>query len=226
VQFGLWAVAWLGWLVLIEVAVFGVRGGGSLASALVLYGGGVAVSAFFLHRTFPHATLGLCNAVTLARLMAVAALSGPLVAGVVAPWAVFALAGLALMLDGVDGWLARREGRVSDFGARFDMEVDSALALVLALHAFAGGSAGAVVLVLGLPRYGFFVAGLVFPWLDGPLPARFSRKVVCVVQLAVLIALQLPFVGGALGGVMAFAVVLALVWSFGRDVLWLWRARG
>ena len=44
-----------------------------------------------------------------------------------------ALAGFALALDGVDGHLARRFDQVSDFGARFDMEVDAALILVLCI---------------------------------------------------------------------------------------------
>jgi phosphatidylglycerophosphate synthase len=38
-----------------------------------------------------------------------------------------------LALDGLDGWLARRFGLASAYGARFDMEVDGFLILVLAL---------------------------------------------------------------------------------------------
>jgi len=224
-QFALWAVLGLCGVVAIGVLVFGLWPGGALIAAVAVYGAGVLLAALSLRHGFPHATLGLCNAVTLARLMAVAALSGALIAGVGMPWAVFTLAAFALTLDGLDGWLARREGRVSAFGARFDMEVDSALALVLALLAWQGGSAGVIVLILGVPRYGFVLAGLALPWLAAPLPERFSRKVVCVLQLAVLIALQLPFVGGALGGALATVAALALIWSFGRDIALLWRAR-
>ena len=39
---------------------------------------------------------------------------------------------LLLALDGLDGWAARRQGLVSAFGARFDMEVDALLILALA----------------------------------------------------------------------------------------------
>ncbi len=42
-----------------------------------------------------------------------------------------ALAVPALILDGVDGWVARRTGTANDAGARLDMEVDAALILVL-----------------------------------------------------------------------------------------------
>ena len=44
-----------------------------------------------------------------------------------------ALATVSLSLDGVDGWLARRQGLCSDFGGSFDMEVDSVFALLLVL---------------------------------------------------------------------------------------------
>src|SRR4051794_37106531 len=41
---------------------------------------------------------------------------------------------VALVLDGVDGRVARRTGTVSAFGARFDMEVDAFLILVLSAY--------------------------------------------------------------------------------------------
>ena len=47
--------------------------------------------------------------------------------------AILALAGLVLLLDGVDGWLARRGGWCSRFGARFDMETDALLVLLILL---------------------------------------------------------------------------------------------
>jgi phosphatidylglycerophosphate synthase len=188
------------------------------------YGLGVGLALGLMRRGYPHATLGLCNLVTLARLALAAALLAPL-AGAAAPWAVFAVAALALSLDGIDGWLARREGLTSAFGARFDMEVDSALALILALNAWAAGTAGAIVLLIGLPRYAFAAAALALPWLDRPAPERFSRKAVCVIQIATLIALQLPPVAASVANPVVAAVAAMLVWSFGRAVLWLWRAR-
>jgi multidrug efflux pump subunit AcrA (membrane-fusion protein) len=42
------------------------------------------------------------------------------------------------MLDGVDGWLARRHEIASRFGARFDMEVDALLILALSVLAGCG----------------------------------------------------------------------------------------
>jgi phosphatidylglycerophosphate synthase len=194
----------------------------ALAMAGHLAGTGLAVA--LLRRGYPHRDLGLCNLVTLARLALTAVLLAPLLAP--APnWAVLGTAVAALSFDGVDGWLARREGRVSAFGARLDVEVDAALSLILALNAWAGGTVGVGVLLLGLPRYAYMAAALALPWMRRELPERFDRKLVCVVQIAVLIALQAPFVHGPLAVALVAGTAVALGWSFGRDVVWLWRAR-
>lgn len=202
--------------------------------ALVGYLSVSAVVSGLLIRHFPHGELGWCNVVTQARLAMVALLVTPLVAvaadtgqapAMAGGWAAVAVALAALSLDGVDGWLARRQGLCSPFGARFDMEVDAGLALVLSLHALAAGAAGPAVLVLGLARYAFVAATGLWPWLGGDLPERFSRKAVCVAQLSVLILLQVPGLPGAAAEGMAVLAALALAWSFGHDVTWLRRAR-
>lgn len=224
-QFALAASLGLGLLLaLAPVTLSGVSAAG-VGLGTIFYAAGCAAAGIGLHLRYPHAALGLCNTVTLFRLMLVGMLGMALVPGATAEWAVFVIAALALALDGVDGWLARREKLVSSFGARFDMEVDSVLALVLALLAFVGGHAGPLVILLGLPRYAFAVAGLVLPWLNAPLPERFSRKVVCVLQLATLISLQAPILPSMLANVLVGASAMALVWSFERDVVWLWKAR-
>lgn len=194
----------------------------ALAVAGHLAGAGLAL--VLLRRGYPHGGLGLCNLVTLTRLALASALLAPLAAPA-SSWAVLGVAIAALALDGVDGWLARREGRVSAFGARLDVEVDAALGLILALNAWASGSVGAGVLLLGLPRYGYMAAGLVLPWMARPLPERFGRKLICVVQMAVLIALQAPVLDAPVQTALVACAALALVWSFGRDALWLWRTR-
>ncbi|NKX44021.1 CDP-alcohol phosphatidyltransferase family protein [Roseicyclus persicicus] len=185
---------------------------------------GAALAVAGMRRGYPHPDLGAANLVTLARLALTAALLAPLVAPA-SGWAVLAVALVALTLDGADGWLARRQGRVSAFGARFDMEVDAALGLILALNAWAAGTVGAAVLLLGLPRYVFVAAGAVWPWLLAPLPDRFGRKAACVVQIAALIALQAPVVQGPVAVAILAGGAAVLGWSFGRDVLWLWRTR-
>lgn len=210
----------------VPVIAWGLVGPAPAAIGLAMAGhlAGAVLALALLRRGYPHDDLGLCNLVTLMRLALSAALLAPLVAPA-ASWAVLGVAIAALALDGVDGWLARREGRVSAFGARLDVEVDAALSLILALNALASGTVGIGVLLLGLPRYAYMAAALALPWMARPLPERFDRKLICVVQIAVLIALQAPFVDGLLAGALVAGTALALAWSFGRDVLWLWRAR-
>lgn len=191
---------------------------GAVLTGLALHAVVMAVALIGLTTGFPHRVIGLCNVATTARLMLVAVLLSALVAPVAPPWAVFTVALVAFALDGLDGWLARREGRASAFGARFDMEVDSLLALVLALLAWQSGSVGVYVILLGLPRYAFWVAQFPFPWLNGALPERFSRKVVCVVQIAVLIVALFPGVPAWLASLCVGGAALALIWSFWSDI--------
>ncbi|MEM9247569.1 MAG: CDP-alcohol phosphatidyltransferase family protein [Pseudomonadota bacterium] len=189
----------------------------------VLYAAVSVITAWALRRSFPHGTLGYCNAVTQVRLALLALVATCLMADPTPNWAVFTLATLTFALDGADGWLARREGLVSEFGARFDMEVDSLFALVLALGALASGAAGLLILLLGTARYLFWAAHFAWPWLAGPLPERFSRKAVCVAQIATLVALQAPGLPPLLGQAATVAVALILLWSFERDIRWQWQ---
>lgn len=222
---GLVVVAGLG------AALFSSAGVIAVIVGVVLYTAGAVAAGLFLRRHHPHAQLGYANAITLLRLALVSLLVIPLVGGLLvgdsaAPVAIIALAIVALSLDGVDGWLARRQQLSSAFGARFDMEVDSAFALVLAVLAVVVSGASWFVLLLGLPRYLFGLAGLAMPWLNGDLPERYSRKVICVIQLAVLIAVQSPWFAGLPGTLIVAAAIAALAWSFGRDILWLRQSRG
>ncbi|MDX5382769.1 MAG: CDP-alcohol phosphatidyltransferase family protein [Rhodobacterales bacterium] len=226
-------LAWATGTVLAMQAVnMGVFDAANLAGlpAFGLFAAGVVLLWRQLPAHYPHPRFGSCNGVTLFRAGLGASLLTPLLSGDAVQaawggWAVALVALFALLLDGVDGWLARRQGLVSGFGARFDMEIDAALALMLALHAFADGMGGVVVLTLGVMRYVFVAASWVLPWMAAPLPDKFGRKVVCVIQIAALIALQVPILGSGAALGIAWGAVAALLWSFGRDTLWLWRHR-
>src|SRR5205085_2332105 len=108
--------------------------------------------------------------------------------------AVVAAAILATLLDGIDGWLARRSGMSSAFGARFDMEVDALLIMALSLLAWTYGKAGAWVIASGLLRYLFAVSGWIWPWMERPLEPSRRRQTVCVIQIVALISVMLPAV--------------------------------
>ena len=135
------------------------------------------------------------------------------------------IASVAAALDGVDGWLARRTRTASAFGARFDMETDALLILVLSALVWKSGKAGAWVLASGLMRYAFVAAAAVRPWLHEPLEPSGRRQAICVVQVVALIAALLPSLGSAAASGIAAAGLAALAWSFLVDILWLWRLR-
>lgn len=170
--------------------------------------------------------LGPADRVTLARAtlaggvlaLTVDSLTRPVPAAGVVP-----LAAVALSLDAVDGWVARRTGTSSELGARFDMEADAFLILVLSV--LVARPVGAWVLAIGLMRYVFVAAGLLLPWLRGPIAPRYWSKVVAAIQgIALLVAASGLLPPGWTALVLAVALVL-LVESFGRSVGWLWRHR-
>jgi phosphatidylglycerophosphate synthase len=132
-------------------------------------------------------------------------------------------AATAAVLDGVDGWLARRTSTVSDAGARFDMETDALLIMVLSLLAWRYGKAGAWVIAAGLLRYVFVAGGAAWSWLRQPLPRSRRRQIICVVQVAALIIAILPAVPVPFSSGIAAVALVLLGWSFLTDAVWLWR---
>ncbi|MDN5798060.1 MAG: CDP-alcohol phosphatidyltransferase family protein [Intrasporangium sp.] len=169
---------------------------------------------------------GAADVVTLARATVACAVAG-LVTD--AAWgraespALVPLAAAALVLDAVDGAVARRTRSASEFGARFDGEVDALL--ILALSAHAARPYGWWVLTGGLARYLFAAAGWAWPWMGRGLPPRYWRKVATAAEGIVLVvaaARVLPRPATRVG----LAGGLSLIGeSFGRDVLWLWHRR-
>ena len=131
------------------------------------------------------------------------------------------LATVALVLDAVDGQVARRTGTATPFGGRLDGEVDAFL--ILALSVVVARDHGGWVLAIGAARYVFLVAGWAARWLAAPLPPRFWRKVVAAVQGVVLTVAASGVLPRAVGLVALGVALLLLAESFGRDVGWLYR---
>ncbi len=176
-------------------------------------------------RHHPFARFGPANQVTALRALLVSltlALVGerPSVelAGVAVGFGV-----LVTILDGVDGWLARRTAMVSDFGARFDLEVDALLILALSILAWQYGKAGPWVIASGLLRYLFVAAGWIWTWLRAPLLSSWRGKVICIVQIVGLVLTVSPLVPWPASALVAGASLAALAYSFLVDVVWLWR---
>ena len=132
------------------------------------------------------------------------------------------LATVALVLDAVDGWVARRT-RTTAMGALFDAEVDAFLILVLSVYA--ARFAGAWVLAIGAARYVFLAAGWPLPWLRAQLPPRYWRKAVAAMQGIVLTVAAAQILPPAVVQALLVIAFASLAESFGRDVWWLWTHR-
>ncbi|GAA3822930.1 CDP-alcohol phosphatidyltransferase family protein [Streptomyces phyllanthi] len=178
-----------------------------------------------LRRTRPR-SFGPANRVTLGRAI--------LVGGVTAlvadsfqsspPVTLFVgLTAVALILDGVDGKVARRTGTSTALGARFDMEVDAFLILVLSVYV--SMALGPWVLLIGVMRYAFVAAARVMPWLNGSLPHSMARKTVAAIQGVVLLAAASGWLPYAATFALVAVALGSLLWSFGRDIAWLFRTR-
>jgi len=186
----------------------------------------VALAGVAAHHPFNR--VGAANLVTGCRAVITALIAGALIEAPTRAlaWTLVALAIVAAVLDGFDGRAARRDGMSSAFGARFDMEVDAFLILVLAALAWRFDKAGAWVLASGLMRYAFVAAAWVWPWLNAPLPPSRRRQTVCVWQLGVLIGTIAPVVQPPWSALVAAAALVMLTWSFWLDVKFLAAQRG
>ena len=167
---------------------------------------------------------GPANAVTATRSMFVGLVTALTVAaleGAASTVLFVTLVACALVLDGVDGYVARRTASESELGARFDMEVVAFLLLVLCIYDVR--YVGWWVLAIGLMRYAFVVAGALLPWMRRTLPPRYWRKVVTAVCGIALTVIAAQVLAPPANVAVALAALLLMLESFGRDVAWLVR---
>jgi phosphatidylglycerophosphate synthase len=169
--------------------------------------------------------LGPAGRVTLVRATLVGGVAALVVggSGVSAQWVLVGLASAAIVLDGVDGRVARRRRVTTQDGARFDMELDAFFLLVLSAGLVP--SLGAWVLAVGLMRYAFALAALIRPWLRAPLPPSLARKAVAATQAVALTAASAPTVPRPAAATIVGVALVLLGWSFGRDIVHLARRR-
>jgi len=187
-------------------------------AALVSFGALLAIG----RGTFtPRGGFGVANAVTMLRLilalvMGAATPAAPGLALAAALVAVFAL-------DATDGWIARRLGLASAFGALFDIESDALLVLVAGLQLWQRGRFGVWILTAGLLRYLYVLALALAPPPAGHVPrSRLGR----LAFISLGVGLTAGFaVDGAAGTALAALGTAAVVASFARSFLWSYRRR-
>lgn len=170
------------------------------------------------------ASVNPANAVTLTRATLVGAVTALVADGWSRPVPVVTLvvvSALALSLDAVDGQVARRTGSITALGARFDMEVDAFLILVLSV--LVSRTFGVWVLAIGLARYVYVAGGWIWRWLRATAPARPWRKTVAAIQGITLTVAVADFLPRPLTAAVLALSLFLLTESFGRDVWWLWQ---
>ena len=186
---------------------------------------GAGLAALLARALKRHSQVGMgpADSVTLARAVLACGVAALTVDsfGRQSPAAILvALSTVALVLDGVDGRVARRTDTTSAFGARFDMEVDAFLIMVLSVYV--ARESGWWVLAMGLARYAFVAAGWVLPWLRGPLPPRQWARVVAAIVGVVLTVAAADILPDAVTTAMLLVALGLLIESFGRCVWGLW----
>lgn len=169
-------------------------------------------------RYTPRGSFGHANAITTLRLGAVLWVA---TLGFHAPRPIVASVVVAVMLlDGLDGFVARRLGLASDFGAHLDVEVDAALVLTLGVTLWQRDGLGAWILVPGLLRYAYVLLLMCVPG-RGQEPRSVTGR---LAFFAVIASLVLTFVDGASVGQGAAAVgTVLLALSFARSLYYSYR---
>jgi phosphatidylglycerophosphate synthase len=195
----------------------------ALAGESIWFGAGGAASLLgwvvLGDRPWTRGELGtLANAVTLARIAGCALL--PLVFPLLSPVQFTLLLYALLLIDALDGAIARRSGRTTPFGARLDLEADAFLTLMMCLILSNGGLVGPWILVAGLWRYVY--AGLVaaVPVRGEEPRSRRGRAIAALLMLS----LSSSFLLGPRWAPPAAALGTVLVsYSFVRSLLWSYR---
>jgi phosphatidylglycerophosphate synthase len=159
--------------------------------------------------------VGLANLVTAARLFAV--LLVMVLAADDGLW-VGAVAALVYAFDGVDGWIARKRGEASVFGAQFDMETDAHIVMLMSVYLVVAVGYAPWVLAIGALRY-------IYVLMRWALPARevrerrssWARIIYSLVALSLALACcrQWRTVAEPLLG----AALMSLIWSFTPDFM-------
>jgi hypothetical protein len=96
----------------------------------------------------------------------------------------------------------------------------------MVLSVYVARESGWWVLAIGLARYAFVAAGLVLPWLRGPLPPRQWARVVAAIVGVVLTVAAAAILPDAATTAMLLVALGLLAESFGRSVWRLWVLAG
>ncbi|MEM9675354.1 MAG: CDP-alcohol phosphatidyltransferase family protein [Cyclobacteriaceae bacterium] len=162
---------------------------------------------------------GVANVLTGLRWLGIAALG--IFCEQLHPYIILVLGILVLVLDGLDGYYARKYQTTSIFGDVFDKETDAFFVLTYGVIIVSLGLAGSWVLLPGLLRYGYVI---ILAYIDKPPnPSDYSyrRRFVGMWMMGTLLA---PFVVPAWMYVPGLIAAIAMtLYSFAIDLRGSWR---
>lgn len=197
------------------------------AFSILIVAVGWGLYRFRGHLPWTEAGFGTANAITMGRGVLICLVAGAIgqVWSAGAAWTFVVVSSFALIMDGFDGWYARRNGDDTPFGALFDQETDAAFIMILAVLVVDQGKAGPWIILSGLLRYLFVAAGFLVQRLRAPLGPSLRRKTICVMQVISLVVCLAPIVQPWLSAWIAALSLVLLLYSFAVDVIDLMRKR-
>ncbi len=192
-------------------------------ATILLFFYGISLSLLLVSGRHP---VRLCNAITATRwLLGLAAIAWILGLELLSlprsgafRWGIAGLLTAAEATDALDGHLARKRGPTS-FGAKLDMETDSAFAFILSFLAVAYFGMPSWVLAIGLFHYGYF---LLFRFTDepersAPVYKGFAKSVCAFLMIGLIVSVAPRISYSTKTALNAVSLVL-LTLSFGWDL--------
>ena len=133
------------------------------------------------------------------------------------------LAVISFILDGVDGFIARKYNHVTKFGEIIDQESDNFLMLVLAISLYLNREVGIYIFLIPLYRYIFILYMSRYSWLKTELPLSQFRKFACASTILLMIIAQDSYLGPENTIFLVFLSLFIITFSFAKDIIWLYR---
>ena len=133
------------------------------------------------------------------------------------------LSTVSLIMDGLDGFIARKYNLVSKFGEIIDQESDNFLMLVISISLYLNKDIGLYVFFIPLYRYAFLVSMKKYDWLQRTLPSSQFRKIACVLTIVLMIMSQDVYFNYENTLFLVILSLFIITFSFSKDIIWLYR---
>ena len=129
----------------------------------------------------------------------------------------------ALILDGLDGFVARKYNHVTKFGEIIDQESDNFLMLVLSISLYLNREVGIYIFLIPSYRYLFIFSMKRYDWLKIELPISQFRKFACAVTILLMIIAQDIYFSPENTTFLVILSLFIITFSFAKDIIWLYR---